>query len=550
MARGSLGSLTIDLAANITRFEQSLTRAEHLATARSRAIKTTFIALGSGVAAALGGIGFQKIIDESLAFGKTLEDTSQKLGLTAEFLQELRFAADQTGVPVQALDVGIQRFTRRLGEAAEGGGVLFNVMNELGIELRRNDGTMKSTEEVLNEYADAIQNADSSQKQLLLAFKAFDTEGAALVNTLRNGKKGLDDLREAGRAAGGILSGTLTESAKQIDDRWSTLTDTIGNKFKASVISAIDSALNLFNVFNNLADVQGRLIVVQDKILETEIRVENARGRNRKAAKERLTDLEAERMELERLQETLINARNARDLMTTGLNAGSTTSTTDTHKNTFTGMTAEEMQADYDMAVSMGEQFLEIYYRQNEQRLRSEQQINALVTASKFNALQNAVGFLQELGTKSKAAALAALILQKGLAVGQTIINTEVAAMRALAELGPIAGPPAAASIKAMGAASIGLIAATGLLQASGISSGGGAYGSGTVASPTMTSDVNQFQPSQQQGTQGTITINVSGVVTEEIIQDLMIPAIQDAVNDKDVILIRSDSRQALELTA
>ena len=167
--------------------------------------------------------------------------------------------------------------------------------------------------------------------------------------------------------------------------------------------------------------------------------------------------------------------------------------------------------------------------------------------------MQNLGWFLQVLGQKSKTAAMAALVLQKGLAIAQVVVSTQAASMRAMAELGPLAGPPAVASIQAMGAASVGIIAATGLLQASmvGGTAGGISTGGGTIADPTFVSDVNQFTPDTTGGgTTGTITINVNGVVTEEILQDLIIPAIQDATNDKDVILFRSDSRQAIELEA
>lgn len=80
-------------------------------------------------------------------------------------------------------------------------------------------------------------------------------------------------------------------------------------------------------------------------------------------------------------------------------------------------------------------------------------------------------GLMGTLSADSKAAALAQIALNKGLAIAQTIQNTAAAAVRALVELGPVAGPPAAASIKAYGAAQVGIIAATGLAQAA--SSGG-----------------------------------------------------------------------------
>ncbi len=87
--------------------------------------------------------------------------------------------------------------------------------------------------------------------------------------------------------------------------------------------------------------------------------------------------------------------------------------------------------------------------------------------------------------TRSKAAAIAQIALNKGLTIANVIQNTAAAATRALFELGPIAGPAAAAKIKAYGAAQVGLIAATGLAQAG--AAGGGSAGLGSLAAQGST---------------------------------------------------------------
>ncbi len=99
---------------------------------------------------------------------------------------------------------------------------------------------------------------------------------------------------------------------------------------------------------------------------------------------------------------------------------------------------------------------------------------------------------LGALAGKSRVAAIAQIALNKGLAIASTIQNTAAAAVRALAELGPIAGPPAAARIKAFGAAQIGIIAATGLAQAfGGNGSSGGLGGGGSSREPTVAGVTN-----------------------------------------------------------
>lgn len=109
-----------------------------------------------------------------------------------------------------------------------------------------------------------------------------------------------------------------------------------------------------------------------------------------------------------------------------------------------------------------------------------------------FSSLQ---AFMGSLATQSKGAAKALLAINTAMSIKQAMQNTAVAATRALAELGPVLGPPAAAKIKAYGAAQVGLIAANAALQlgsaGGGASGGGGGGGGGGGASSVSTLDVN-----------------------------------------------------------
>lgn len=147
-----------------------------------------------------------------------LQDTADKLGITVEALQAYRFAAEQTGVATQTLDMALQRFTRRLGEAQAGGGELLGTIKQYSIAMHNADGTTRSVEAVLRDYADTIAGAASSQEQLRLAFKGFDSEGAALVNLYREGSAGLDEYRRRAEQLGIIISGKMTSQIKQAGD--------------------------------------------------------------------------------------------------------------------------------------------------------------------------------------------------------------------------------------------------------------------------------------------------------------------------------------------
>lgn len=148
---------------------------------------------------------FTSLGREALALSAQLEATSQKLGLTAEFLQEMGYAAAQNEISQETLNMGMQRFTRRMAEAREGGGELLGVLQKYNIQLRDSEGNARNTEAVFGDLAEVIKNTKDPAERLRVAFKAFDSEGVGLVNVLKDGKAGLDAWGAAARENGQVL---------------------------------------------------------------------------------------------------------------------------------------------------------------------------------------------------------------------------------------------------------------------------------------------------------------------------------------------------------
>jgi hypothetical protein len=163
-----------------------------------------------------------------------------------------------------------------------------------------------------------------------------------------------------------------------------------------------------------------------------------------------------------------------------------------------------------------------------EARSAIEKRHQDVVRSFRNAGIQNAIGLLDVFAGESRAAAIAAIALSKGLALAQNTQNTLVAQTRALAELGPIAGPPVAAKIGAYGAINAALIAATGLAQAANL--GGGASSGGLPAVNTTNNQSAQGNPNAGGTTQQNISINLAGSAnyTAGDIRGLI-----DAINDQ-----------------
>lgn len=181
-------------------------------------LKDNITSLATVAAVAFTGRAVAHMVKGSIETGDQLDKVSSKLGITTDMLQEYQYAAQLTGVPVTALNMGLQRFVRRTAEAAMGTGSALKTLQKYHIQVKNTDGSLRSTEDVLNDVADTIQGTADEQEKLRIAFSLFDSEGAAMVNTLRNGSAGLTEMREEIHAIGGVMDKDLIAQSVEATD--------------------------------------------------------------------------------------------------------------------------------------------------------------------------------------------------------------------------------------------------------------------------------------------------------------------------------------------
>lgn len=227
------------------------------------------LAKGLALAAAAYATAFAgRAGKDALEFGDNIAKTAAKVGVSVEELQKLRFAAAQSGVDIRTLDMGLQRFSRRIGEVSQGSGELLKTWNKLGIELYDAEGNLRPTNELLGEYAEAIKNAGSAQEQLLLTFKAVDSEAAGLVNLFRLGKEGMEDLKNAAVELGLVLDEGTASKAEALTDELNILTTQLKVGVTRAFIDASVAALDFFNIAYDEESAADRLREITEEIGE------------------------------------------------------------------------------------------------------------------------------------------------------------------------------------------------------------------------------------------------------------------------------------------
>ena len=185
------------------------------------------------------------IVAGSLKSIDALAKTSDKLGIAISDLQALRQAAELTGVGTSTLDMSLQRMTRRLSEAAQGTGEAQDALKELNLDAL---ALAKLTpDEQFREIAGAMEEVGSQSDRVRLAFKLFDSEGAALVNTLALGKQGLQDIGDEMDALGASITRVDAGKVEDANDamlRVATAAGAITDRLTIELAPAIEAVAN------------------------------------------------------------------------------------------------------------------------------------------------------------------------------------------------------------------------------------------------------------------------------------------------------------------
>ena len=217
----TLGKLMFTLSANTSRFERDMNKAARIADRQGKQIKSSLAVVGKvGAAAAVAGAGLVAMAGRAALAADEIAKTSKAAGLSAETLQELRFAGERSGVALKQVDEGTRRLNRRIGLAAAGTGEWAKKFSALGIEVRDVNGQVKSTEAIFNEAVVLLGDMSTASERAAAASDLFGEDaGPKLALLLAEGEESVRKLREEKRQLG-VVSNEAAAAAEKTADQW------------------------------------------------------------------------------------------------------------------------------------------------------------------------------------------------------------------------------------------------------------------------------------------------------------------------------------------
>jgi hypothetical protein len=143
--------------------------------------------------ATIGGLG--ALVGRTIELGDSMNDMSQRTGVSVESLARFRKAAATSGTDIDAVAKSLVKLSKGLYETAQTGkGPASEALQTLGISATDAAGKLKTADQVTLEIANKFKTMPDGIEKTALAMQLFGKSGAEMIPMLNEGGKAIESL--------------------------------------------------------------------------------------------------------------------------------------------------------------------------------------------------------------------------------------------------------------------------------------------------------------------------------------------------------------------
>lgn len=200
-----------------------------------------------------------------------IANTAGYLGITTNALQELRYAANQSGISIDTLDDSLKELQIRAVDATTDSGEAFDAFNKLGVKTTDFAGRMREPLELLEEVADKLLLLPTQSERIWVLDSMLGDQGAEMLKMLNTGSFGLKKIRQEAQLLNHIIDEkslntaiNFNKSIKNIKNAF----DSISNTMASGLMPAMNSFMGLsLGVLNSLNKMENRASFLRTTII-------------------------------------------------------------------------------------------------------------------------------------------------------------------------------------------------------------------------------------------------------------------------------------------
>ena len=199
--------------------QDNLTKGMEAAAATLKGFGSRIAEVGA-VMSGLGGAITAPFIAAAKSFadaGSRLYDLSQRTGLSVEALGALKYAADQSGTSLEAVEVAVKKMQVGMTKAADGSKEMQGALADIG--LRVQDFAGMNPEQMFAKVAGAIAEVQDPARKAAAAVAFFGKSGTQLLPMLND----FAALSAEGKRLGAVMSTADAKAADALGDSFGAL---------------------------------------------------------------------------------------------------------------------------------------------------------------------------------------------------------------------------------------------------------------------------------------------------------------------------------------
>lgn len=210
------------------------------------AVVTAAVTATTAIAAFSGAVF--ELVRSTAEAGDHIWEVSQKLGVSAQTISELDYAAKMSGASLDDLRMAFSLLSRRVAETSKGVDGASKPFKELGIEVRDANSALKPVDGLFLEITDKLKNVSSEAQKTALMFELFGRGGTALLPMLKGGSAEMMKFREEARKLGITFDDVQAQQANDFGDSLMKIKGSVNGLVKAFSMELMPTLTVVFDV--------------------------------------------------------------------------------------------------------------------------------------------------------------------------------------------------------------------------------------------------------------------------------------------------------------
>lgn len=201
--------------------------------------------MAAGAAAVAVGTTIAVLTQQSADYTDKLGKLAQQIGMTTEQLSSYSLAASLSDISTEEFGKSVSLLSRKMVDAASGNEEASKSFAQLGISVKNANGTLKTSDQVLEEIADKFSSSADGAQKTAIAMDLMGRSGASMIPLLNGGAKEMRNVRNEAVQMGLVFSQDAFKAAEVFNDSQTRITQSLiglRQQLTASVIDLVNQS--------------------------------------------------------------------------------------------------------------------------------------------------------------------------------------------------------------------------------------------------------------------------------------------------------------------